>query len=379
MKRLFSDAVKAWYTASDDRVVGKECFPALLKEVWAGLKPEWLISGFRGSGLLPYDRSQLNDKVIANPLDGVPVSDSGPAGTPGPRGPRDKVNKLIKAVTKTLAEKVAPLANVAQATRGARKRVQAIQGELMTSELALARILEHEQTKAAKKPRGAGAKASAKSGPASEVSITFNPPPTGENANAVPLGGRLDAFVIRQARTSSEEEADVDEPMPIQQDETPGVADILVHRTLEGDLPTVGQPGVREHQPAQRGLYREVSTEESELETDEPLTGPSGASKHPKAKPIAYKDLKSGKDYIIFKYEGAHFPGLLVKKDRRTHRMTIKTMQKVEFGTIIWRWPEPECHRDIDIDAVKHVIPTPDMSNDRLHYYVPLTAQYWSV
>lgn len=47
-----------------NQTVDKTVFPCLLKKLWDKLEPMHLVNGFRASGLLPVDKSQLRGILL---------------------------------------------------------------------------------------------------------------------------------------------------------------------------------------------------------------------------------------------------------------------------------------------------------------------------
>ena len=357
VKGSWSNHVLSWYDANGgNQNVDKESFPGLLKAVWDDLDSNWIINGFKGAGLHPLDKEKIKAKMLVDPNDGVPVP-------PGGRGPRSPVSILINSLNETLKARVT---SQAAAKRAPMKRVQAIQGEVITSEVVLNRLAEHEAQKAEKKQKKS-----------SGVSITMRAP--GPNAANIVQSNNLDSFVIRTPRTS-EEESQVDEPLdliqPVQEDNTLITvdADVLVHRPLEGDLTTPGTSGIRRRRSSENGFYREQSSTE-DIDPDNPIT--EEVSERP-IDPGLYKSLKTNCHHVIVHYEGQHFPGLVTKKHGDGKTITVKFMRPMPLSPAFWIWPEDETFRDVEICDVVKRIPTPRMnSTSRETYFVQDIARFW--
>ena len=82
------------------------------------------------------------------------------------------------------------------------------------------------------------------------------------------------------------------------------------------------------------GLYRDLSTEESDV--DDPA---AVAVKRPTAK--ALKDLKSLVSYVIYEYEGARFPALVHKCHKKTSSVVLRCMNK-GAQLSCWTWPKTD-------------------------------------
>ena len=362
VKALFSKIVLKWFAANAQNTVDKDSFPVLLKELWEGLKPEWLVGGFRRAGLYPYDPEAVQDKIILDPRDDAPVSALvGP--NSGPRSPRVQ---LLRTIREALITRVTPQTDAVAAKKQVkRKRCQATQGELMTEESVIARIAENEAEKAAKKKTPTKATKAGASAP--DVSITIRQPI--ENTRTCTTG-YLDSFVMRQPRDTSEEELS-DQPLQTLHNEPIPVASTSGQSSLDRSL---SEAGTSKGKQCQNGLYREASTtEDSEADPDDPRSGPAASNP-----PVSYKNLRKDRSYVIFHHERAHFPGLVTKKNRGI--VTVKTMQKVpHVSATIWCWPDEERFHEVEFQDIVKKIPVPLMSNKRGNYHVPDIARYWSL
>ena len=125
-----------WYKDSRLKTVDKATFTQLLSKLWPLLNPSHAVNGFRGSGLIPVDRSAVQHRVLAEPA----VMDTGEVMTPR------KV--LREAIIKT----VSPDPDLQMPSR-ARRRVQHVTGEILTEETVLSRLREEEDNRKEKRKK----------------------------------------------------------------------------------------------------------------------------------------------------------------------------------------------------------------------------------
>ena len=69
VKAMYSKIVLKWYEQTNQKGVDKENFPILLKILWDQLESQWIISGFRKTGLHPLNQTAVYDKVVHDPRD----------------------------------------------------------------------------------------------------------------------------------------------------------------------------------------------------------------------------------------------------------------------------------------------------------------------
>lgn len=86
------------------------------------------------------------------------------------------------------------------------------------------------------------------------------------------------------------------------------------------------------------------------------------------------KVLQEGKTYVVVNYEGALFPGLIMKLNKNS--IDVKCMQ---ICGPLWKWPERDDICSYPIEDIKQVIkePTLQPSGGRLRYAVPELDSIW--
>ena len=87
LKALFSKIINDWnFRTGGNKNIDKEVFPILLKQLYDGIDPSWIISGFRKTGLYKFNKNAVDYKIVLNPEELV-VSD--PPRSDGAADPRD--------------------------------------------------------------------------------------------------------------------------------------------------------------------------------------------------------------------------------------------------------------------------------------------------
>ena len=159
MKQKISELILEYWRTSGQEKIDKNNFPIVLKHLWPKLEKEWIISGFKSSGLHPYNQEACDKRTIQDSESGVryeKIRGKRPCGA---------VRAVIKAIHDTLKPEPNELVKEARAKRDNLKRIQAIPGEVMTEEEGMARMRQHEEDMKAKqkgKGKGKGSGASGK-------------------------------------------------------------------------------------------------------------------------------------------------------------------------------------------------------------------------
>ena len=277
-----------------------------------------------------------------------------------------------------LAPRVTPMVTDVTAKKAKRKRnVQLPGGELITAPGCIARLAELDEEKAKKKKKGPASKP--KAGP-SGVSITMKAP-TAKPAQSV-SGGTLDGFVsvgsrdIPEAEESQQQEASQQQDIQVQEELPSAPAQV------QSSLPSVlCKPstftGEQSHLE-EVSVYKDASTtEDSEVDLDDPRPTSGGSTLSKVNKGELYKKLRSSASHVIFCYEGSYFPGLVTKK-KNPSSITVKTMQKCLHGASFWCWPKEERFLITRLDDIAAAIPAPKLMTRCENYYnVQLIANYW--
>ena len=156
-KATWSDIVINFYLKNRSESITKAHFPSLLKLIMEHLvaRPNLAVAGFMGAGIRPLNRDVVKKKII----------------TPGKNRyishiDSDKNNNYMNMTAKEHRAAICKVLNAfledrfpkvdSIPARVRRRRVQAAEGEILTSEESLARLLEEEQARALapKRPRG---------------------------------------------------------------------------------------------------------------------------------------------------------------------------------------------------------------------------------
>ena len=131
---------------------------------------------------------------------------------------------------------------------------------------------------------------------------------------------------------------------------------------------TAGPSGVKVKSKTQEekeveSIYKDISTEESD--SDVPLS----------RLPPKLKNLKVRSTYVIYTYEGAHFPGIVETIDKKNSVVNVNTMTKGSLTT--WTWPEVVDLHECNLEDIVEVIPTPTLINRRgKDYFIPKMKKY---
>ena len=74
VKDVFYKHVLDFYRDSGNATIDKDSFPPLLRHVWDGMKRTWIVHGFEKTGIYPYNRHAVDDKIVLNPKTLDPAS-----------------------------------------------------------------------------------------------------------------------------------------------------------------------------------------------------------------------------------------------------------------------------------------------------------------
>ena len=88
---------------------------------------------------------------------------------------------------------------------------------------------------------------------------------------------------------------------------------------------------------------------------------------------VQIQDIEENKTYVIVRYEGSYFPGLVIKVGKQNIR--VKCMCK--SGPKYWRWPDRPDTCDYPEENVVAVIGFPQLMDDRGQYLMPEVDKYW--
>lgn len=128
-----------WFKDSRLRTVDKAVFPILLAKLCLLLNPRHVVNGFRGSGLLPVDRTAVQHRVLAE--------------SSQEEGEGNQVMTPRTVLRLAILKTVSPDPDL-QAPSGTRRRVQHKSGEILTEDEVLSRLEEEENNRKEKKKKG---------------------------------------------------------------------------------------------------------------------------------------------------------------------------------------------------------------------------------
>ena len=133
LKMEWVKVVNEWARESRMRTIDKAVFPTLLSKLFSRLKPEWIVGGFRASGLYPIDRAAVKHRIVEAPQE-------------------TDANALQKAILDVIAPPRTPETESAiQNSKAKRRRVQAKHGEVLTEKEAVNRLLEEQRHRSCSK------------------------------------------------------------------------------------------------------------------------------------------------------------------------------------------------------------------------------------
>ena len=375
LKEIYHKIVLELFDTPEVGGATKEAFPILLKYVWAQIKPEWPVIGFRKTGLFPVDIRQIEGQLFLREGvdEGRPAPRAGRRGRPRQTGPRTKrvvlgdaergenLDKLIDKFVEKSLPKVSPAGQEVLAKKGRpRRRVQAKCGEVMTYPEGAARMQKEDEERAQKQTKKR--KAPAPSG----VSVTRNP--VSKAAKRIVTGGTLDSWLVPKdngGRNTAEEAP---------QDSIPSSSHgsrALVHAGIEGSFPSA------RHMPHERHQFVMAVSDIQEAESDS--SDPDEADE-PKWTDTTFlgraelvKCLSIG-SYIIALVHEQEVPCQITKLGKDSIR--VRVMKFVTPHT--WYWPENPKSEKVDLGKIQYLIPNPVESDQQGVYTVEKIGDLWT-
>lgn len=166
LKKVWKSILKKWFRESRLQNVSKAVFPFLLRQLMEAIRPENAIKGFKGSGLFPINKSEVekkilftgmtaSDKSLISPSEEVRSEPSTSSANNNPEGVDKPVisddsilesplKDLKRAILNTLSPPISDINKKAvENSKRKRKRIQAKIGEVLT-EAAVVQRLEGE-------------------------------------------------------------------------------------------------------------------------------------------------------------------------------------------------------------------------------------------
>ena len=138
MKSNWANILKTWQRETRLQAVDKAVFPSLLAKLCSTMDPTHAISGFRGAGLYPVDKSKVNHRLIDGKTSNVNVN-----------SPSQALQDAVLSVVSP--NRSAETQSALENKKARRRRVQAEAGEVLTAEDALRRLNEEQQSREMKK------------------------------------------------------------------------------------------------------------------------------------------------------------------------------------------------------------------------------------
>ena len=390
-KQIWSNICLSFFRSHPRQTLGKGDFPSLLKIVTEHLvsRPHVAVNGFVATGLRPINRDMVSRQICDNVV------------------PKDQVQKekkhkaqLLKLLGTFLESRFPSLPLV---PKGRRKRVQAVEGEVLTSEESLERLREEDRAavNVAKGLRGRGrGREEPLAGPIDQY-LQVSPTHSSDHNNpdsptqdidpySDPIPSTSRGFSVSaqpsKPKTGPSRGWDVGVMSPPAQPSTykpkPSTASAWEVSVMSPpaqpstykpkpstSLPTSPMP-TRSRPSRGATKYVEVPSTTEESSDEEPLT-------------IDTLDMRKLRvnSHIIWEYEGSYYPAIIKKKHQRW--LTVGNMLPADFKNFnLWTYgiADKQCH----FENIRHLIPPPALqgtSSGRgvtgMNYLVAKVEKYW--
>lgn len=142
LKKVWRNILRNFFRESRLQSIDKAVFPSLLKSLMEKSKAENIHSGFLGAGLFPLDQTKSKKKILPNEVDLMNEDEDA------------NISKLHEAIIHTISPPLSKTTKDAiENKKKTRRRVQSKTGEILTSEMAMKRLLENSVEKSAKSKR----------------------------------------------------------------------------------------------------------------------------------------------------------------------------------------------------------------------------------
>ena len=136
LKTQWRQILKNWSRESRQKSVDKATFPALLAKLFKELNPAHVMAGFRGSGLYPVCAEKVKPRMV----------DAAAPSTSSGVEPASPARAVANAVLQVLSPPSSAATQAAMTnSKRSRRRVQAKQGEVLTSPEVLKRLQEEKE------------------------------------------------------------------------------------------------------------------------------------------------------------------------------------------------------------------------------------------
>ena len=372
VKEIWTNVLGQYYKETRSKMsVDKERFPMLLAKLWKRLKPENIIGGFRGSGLFPVDKHQVDNRIVGlKKADKRPGMDESSESLPTPR----------KAIRDAIVATISPGEPLPKKQK--RRRVQHSLGEVMTHDDVIERLRTEEIERANKKKKESLTKKVAKK---IKNNMTKKTQKSSRRELFVDVSSDediADPKLARKEKTNkwssegqtSEDDFDwdfYDEPAEFVENTLPSMGAIQggtrvnVRRekweVSKKDFAEAGPSGVVS------GPGHVDTSDESDDEVVEGSVGEEDDEDDG-------QKIRENVTFVIVDYEGSKFPGLVVKTKKKGY--LVKCM--VKSGIRQWKFPEKDDICDYDPDQIVQVIKPPAITNNRNAMSCPEIDKYWN-
>ena len=120
--------------------------------------------------------------------------------------------------------------------------------------------------------------------------------------------------------------------------------------------------------------YQDLSTDD-DLDADDPGVPPEDVITWEGKADLSSK-VKPRATHIIFMRDGSGYPALVTKISKTKSFYYMEQMARTVGGNT-WYWPDPAWNRTCKWNEIAHIIPAPDLANNRGQYNVVGISRYW--
>ena len=364
LKACWSEVCLNFFVKNPSKTLGKDDFPACLKVMYNHLvaNPQFTVNGFKKCGFRPFNPRAVDDKIVG-PGRCRPRPVSVERQKSDEKHKKDLINSIRDFVTKYLRPQP-------RQTAVTRRKVQAVSGEILTSEESLERLRLEDEEKAAGRGRGRGR---GRGGAAS-----LGPPPG--------IPGAMDRFVTRGASSSGvqapPEGGDGDGHITVSTNTQQSSLSSQASASLSSqasDTPVSSKPnmgrnrGKTSAKKKQFSLYKEYSTTTDEESADDPTT-----DRYSFANVEEVRRKVKVNSHLIFKFHGQEFPAMVVKVCKT--RLFVRRLKPVMPYKGLWAYVDATNKNVCEFDEITDLIPPPELySSSRIHYTCQKIGKYWTI
>ena len=345
-------------------------------------RPNLSVAGFMGAGIRPLNRDQVKKKIVTPGKNRyICHIESDSNNNYMSMTAKEHRAAVCKALNAFLEDRFPKVDSIPASAR--RRRVQAAEGEILTSEESLARLLEEEQARAlAPKRRVGRPKGSVKSGPIDKF-VSKTPPkkkscksPTQEKSCKSPTQEKSCNDLPTQEKSV---------PLNLIQDSiyTPPPTPILLSES-DPDDPDYCAASTSKAASKRRPL-RAKKRVHFQLDNDPTDDDPSTDDEDPPNRdtpPIVNTKLIRVNSHIIWDNEGTYYPAIVVKKFRTWCKVTNMMPHNVSNLSL---WTYGAAQKQCYYGKIKALIKPPALQgtssgrgiDGNAVYLVEKIAKYW--